>query len=93
LKELFEFSDEYSSLLTETACSDLSPPITEASPYPLVSVEEQADGSTASLGPHTIDQDNPRITSYTDYLYLSSPVDAQGMDWLRGDFSFNQHLE
>jgi hypothetical protein len=32
------------------------------------------------------------MTSYTNFLFLSSP-DAQGIDWLREDFSFNEYLE
>lgn len=87
LKELFEFSDDYSFFLTEAARSDLSDPVTEASPYPLASFEEQADGrSTALPGPYTLEQDDPGMTSYTDFLFLSSLVDAQGMDWLRRFF-------
>jgi hypothetical protein len=81
LKELFEYSDECSYYLTEAAHSDLSQPNTEASPYPLVSFGEQAGGSTVLLGPPILDQDDQGITSYTDYL--SSPVDAQNIDWLR----------
>jgi hypothetical protein len=78
LKELFEFSDDF---LTETAHPDLSQSITEGSPYPLVNLGEQADGSTAFPGPDTLDQGDPGITSLTDYLFLSSPVDPQNMDW------------
>jgi hypothetical protein len=92
LKELFEFSDYYSYFLTEAARSDLSDPVTEASPYPLASFEEKADGSTALPGPHTLEQDDPGMT-YTNFLFLSSPVYAQGIDWLREDFSFNEYLE
>jgi hypothetical protein len=81
LKELFEFSDDYSSFLTETAHPDLSQSITEGSPYPLVNLGEQADGNTAFPGPDTLDQGDPGITSFTDYLFLTSPVDPQDMDW------------
>ena len=80
LKELFEFSDGYSSFLTETARSDLSQPAAEASPDPLVSFGEQAEGSTALPGPHILNQDDSDLV-YTKSLFLSSPVDAQEMDW------------
>ena len=77
LKELFEFSDDF---LTQTAHPDLSQSITEGSPYPLVNLEEQADGSTAFPGPDTLDQGDLGITSFTDYLFLSSLVDLQNID-------------
>jgi hypothetical protein len=93
LKELFEFSSDYSSPLVETPRSDLSHPITEASTYSLVSFGEQAGGSTAFPDPPILNQDDQGITLYTDYLFLSSLVDAQHMNWLREDFSFNNHLK
>jgi hypothetical protein len=77
LKELFEFSDDF---LTETAHPDLSQSIAEGSPYPLVNLGEQADGSTAFPSPDTVDQEDPGITSFTDYLFLLSLVDPQNMD-------------
>lgn len=92
LKELFEFSDDYSSFLTETAHPDLSQSIT-VSPYPLVNLEEQADSSTAFPDPDTLDQGDLGITLFTDYFFLSSLVDPQDMDWFRGDFSFKNHSE
>jgi len=52
-----------------------------------VSLEEQARGSTTLPGPDILDPDDLSITSYTDYLFLTLPVDAQGTDWLRDDFS------
>jgi hypothetical protein len=85
LKELFEFSDDCSSPLVETPCSDLSHPITEASTNSLESFGEQASGSTHLTDPPILDQDNQGITSYTDLLYLSSLVDAQRTDWLTED--------
>jgi hypothetical protein len=75
LRELFEYSDDYSSFLTETARSDLSQSIIEGSPSPLVSFREQADRSPA------FDQDDRDLT-YTKVLFLSSPVNAQDMDRL-----------
>ncbi len=52
LKELFKYSeDDYSSFLTEEALCDFSQSSTEASPYPLVDLEKQADSSTILLGP------------------------------------------
>jgi hypothetical protein len=73
LKELFEFSDDYSSFLTEIARSDLSQPTTEASPDPLVSFRKQAKRSTALPSPHILYQDNSDLT-HTKSLFLSSPV-------------------
>ena len=37
--------------------------------------------NTAFPGPDTLDQGDPGITLFTDFLFLSSPVDAQDMDW------------
>jgi hypothetical protein len=76
LKELFEYSDDYyTSFLAEEALSAFYQPTTEASPYPLVDLEKQADSSTVLLGPHILDPDDPGITSYTDYLL--SPINGK----------------
>ncbi len=66
LKELFKYSDDYSSFLIEIARSDHSPPITEASPYPLVNPKEQAGRGLP--GPYTFDQDHPDL-SCTKFLF------------------------
>jgi hypothetical protein len=66
LKELFEFTNECSTFLTEEALSDLSQPDTEASTDPLVSLREQAGGSTAMPGLGILHPDDPRIRSCTD---------------------------
>jgi hypothetical protein len=84
LKELFEFSNNCSSFLTEAARSNLSQPNTEASTYPLVSFGEQAGGSTASPGPYILDADDPSITSCTGYLL--SPTNWEEMDRFGEDF-------
>jgi hypothetical protein len=84
LKELFEFSDVYSSFLTEAARSDLSQPNTEASTEPLVTFGKQAGGSTALPSPHILDPDDPSIISCTDYL--SSPTSWEEMDWFGEDY-------
>jgi hypothetical protein len=78
LKELFEHPDDYLSFLTEAARSEISQSTTEASPSPLVSLEEQAGGSTALPGPHILAPDDPSITSCTDYLL--SPTSWEEMD-------------
>jgi hypothetical protein len=72
---LFEFFNGYSSFLIETARSDLSQPVAEASLDPLVSFGEQAEGSTALPGPHILNQDDLDLV-YTKSLFLSSLVDA-----------------
>jgi hypothetical protein len=74
LKELFEFTNGYSSFLTEAAF-DLSQPDIKASTSPLVSFDEQVGGGTA------IGQDD-RDLNYTKALFLSSPIIARGMDTL-----------
>jgi hypothetical protein len=66
LKELFEFSNYYLYFLTEAVRPNLSNLVTKALPYPLASFEEKADSSTALLGPHTLEQDDLGITSYTN---------------------------
>jgi len=68
LKELFEYSDDCSTFLTEAAYSDLSQPDSEASPDPVVSYEGQADGSITLPGSCILEPDGPSIVSYTDYL-------------------------
>jgi len=64
LKELFKYSDDCLSLLTEAARSDLSQPNTEASPDHLVNLGEQVDSSTTLPGPDIFDPDDPSITLY-----------------------------
>jgi len=80
LKELFEYSNDYSSFLTEIA-SDLS---AEASTNALASFGGQADGSTALQSPCILDPDDPSITSCTDYL--SSPTSWGEMDQFGEDY-------
>jgi hypothetical protein len=63
LKELFEFSGDYSSVPTEAARANVSQPNTKASTYHLVSFGEQAGSSTALHGPSTLGQDDLGITS------------------------------
>ncbi|KAH8772419.1 hypothetical protein F5882DRAFT_381432 [Hyaloscypha sp. PMI_1271] len=72
LKELFEYSDDYSSFLIEIARSDLSQPNTEVSTDPLASFGGQAGGITALPSPYILNPDDLSITLYTDYL--SSPT-------------------
>jgi hypothetical protein len=84
LKELFEFTDECSSFLTEEALSDLPQPNTEASIHPLVSLGEQAGGSTTMPGLNILGPDDPSITSYTDYLLSDTGEDE--MDRFGEDF-------
>jgi hypothetical protein len=84
LKELFEYSDNYSSFLTEVARSEISQSTTEASLSPLASLEEQAGGSTAWPGPYILAPDDPNITSCTDYLL--SPTSWEEMDQFGEDY-------
>jgi hypothetical protein len=80
LKELFEYSDDYSSFLTEIA-SNLS---AKASTDALASFGGQADGSTALQSPCILDPEDPSITSCTDYL--SSPTSWGEMDQFGEDY-------
>jgi hypothetical protein len=81
LKELFEYSNDYSSFLTEIAHPD---PSTEASTDALASFGGQAGGSTALPGHCILEPGDPSITSFTDYL--SSPTSWGEMDQFGEDF-------
>jgi hypothetical protein len=69
LKELFEYSDDYSSFLTEIARSDLS---TETSTDALAGFGGQAGGSTVLPRHCILEPGDPSITSFTDHP--SSPT-------------------
>jgi hypothetical protein len=84
LKELFEYSDNYSSFLTEIVYSNLSQPDTETSTKPLASFGGQAGGSTALPSPCILNPDNPSIILYTDYLL--SPTSWDEMDQFGEDY-------
>jgi hypothetical protein len=84
LKELFGYSDDYSSFLTEIARSNLSQPNTEVSTDPLASFGGQAGGSTALPSHCILNPDDPSITLYTDYL--SSPTSWEEMDQFGEDY-------
>ncbi len=91
---MFEYFDDYSFFLVGITRSDLSQSTTTKAPLsPPVSREEQNDGSTAFQSLDIPSPNDPSITSCTDYLFLASLVDVQGMDWHQDNFSFNYHLE
>jgi len=85
LRELLEYADDdYTSFLTEEALSEFSWSSTEASLYPLVDLEKQADGNPASLAPFILDLENLVVTSYADYLL--SPIDMKEIEIFGIDF-------
>ncbi|KAL5322924.1 hypothetical protein ACEPPN_010904 [Leptodophora sp. 'Broadleaf-Isolate-01'] len=76
LKELFEYSDDYSSFLTNIARSDLSQPNTEVSTDPLASFGRQAGGRP---GPCILDPDDKyyimRRLSFISYFHTCIILD------------------
>ena len=91
LKELFEYSDDnYTSFLTEDVFAEFSESSTESSPPSLLDFENIADVGIISPTPYIVDNDNPGITSYMDYLNLSTSAD-RGIDRLGEDFFLFSH--